>query len=314
MYHFYSEYKIRKIYKREYNIIQTLKQVESKMINYRQNANISDSVERRIEKIVVQGKTPFAEYLFFESKMHGTCISLDGDIQSCESDEKIYHEALVHPAMLSHVNPKTVLIMGGGEGATAREVLAHKSVEKVVMVDIDKEFVELCKEYIPTWGESAFSDERLEVLYMDINEYLATCKEKFDIVIGDLIDVDDWDSPAAFLYGEGLYRTLKPLLNPNAIIATQGGALDTQESQNHKHIRETLGRVFNDVRSYGVIVPSFYHLWGYVIASDDLSVIDKNIIEKFQKSSDGLEFEGLGVESLVNAFTLPLQIEKNIGL
>ena len=284
------------------------------MINYRQNANISDSVERQVENIIAKGKTPFQEYLFFESKMHGVCISLDGDIQSCESDEHMYHEALVHPAMLAHPNPKTVLIMGGGEGATAREVLAHKSVEKVVMVDIDEEFVELCKTHISSWGESAFSDERLEVLYMDINEYLATCSEKFDIVIGDLIDVDDWDSPAAFLYGEGLYKTIKPLLNPNAIIATQGGALDTQESTNHKHIREMMGRVFGDVRSYGVIVPSFYHLWGYVIASDDLSVIDTNLREKFLESAESLDLVGLGVDALVSAFTLPLQIKKNIGI
>ena len=284
------------------------------MLNYRQNANVSDSVERRIEKIIVQGKTPYQEYLFFESKMHGVCISLDGDIQSCESDEHMYHEALVHPAMLAHPNPKRVLIMGGGEGATAREVLAHKSVEKVVMVDIDEMFVALCKEHIPSWGAEAFADERLELLYMDINEYLANSQEKFDVVIGDLIDVDDWDSPAAFLYGEGLYKTLKPLLNPNAIVATQGGALDTQESQNHKHIREMMGRVFKDVRSYGVIVPSFYHLWGYVIASDDLSIVDEGLHEKFVESAVDLNLVGLGVESLVSAFVLPTQIKKNIGL
>jgi len=282
------------------------------MINYRQAANVSDSVEREVENILAKGKTPFQEYLFFESKMHGVCISLDGDIQSCESDEKIYHEALVHPAMLSHPNPKTVLIMGGGEGATAREVLAHKSVTKVVMVDIDEEFVSLCKEHIPSWGASAFNDARLELLYMDINEYLATCSEKFDIVIGDLIDVDDWDSPAAFLYGEGLYRTLKPLLNPNAIIATQGGALDTQESHNHIHIREMMSRVFRDVRSYGMIVPSFYHLWGYVIASDDLSVCDGDIRAHF--ASKDVELEATGVEALASAFHLPNRIKKNILL
>jgi len=285
-----------------------------RMINYRQAANVSDSVEREVQNIIAKGKTPFQEYLFFESKMHGVCISLDGDIQSCESDEGIYHEALVHPALLAHPNPKTVLIMGGGEGATAREVLRHSSIEKVVMVDIDEEFVELCKEHIPAWGASAFNDPRLEVLYMDINEYLASCTQMFDIVIGDLIDVDDWDSPAAFLYGEGLYKTIKPLLNPNAIIATQGGALDTQESTNHKHIREMMGRVFGDVRSYGVIVPSFYHLWGYVIASDDLSIVDKNLNEKFHSSAKELTLDSLGVESLVAAFTLPKQIKKNIGI
>ncbi len=284
------------------------------MLNYKEVVNVSDSIEREIQDVLAQGKTAFAEYLFFESKMHGVCVSLDGDIQSCESDEGIYHEALVHPAMLSHPNPKTVLIMGGGEGATAREVLRHKSVEKVVMIDIDEEFVELCKTHIKSWGESAFNDPRLEVLYMDISEYLATCSEKFDIVIGDLVDVSDWDSPAAFLYGDELYKTIKLHLNLNAIIATQGGVLDTQESTNHKRIREMMGRVFGDVRSYGVIVPSFYHLWGYVMASDDLSIVDKDMSEKFIARSKDVSLDSLGVESLVAAFTLPKQIKKKIGI
>lgn len=284
------------------------------MLSYKQNANMSDSVERRIDNIMVKGKTPFQEYLFFKSKVHGVCISLDGDIQSCESDEHIYHEALVHPAMLSHPSPQTVLIMGGGEGATAREVLAHKSVKKVVMVDIDEEFVKLCKTHIPSWGERAFNDKRLHVLYMDIKEYLLSCSEKFDVVIGDLIDVDDWDSPAAFLYGENLYKSLKPLLNENAIIATQGGALDTQTSTNHKHIREMMRCVFKDVRSYGVIVPSFYHLWGYIIASDNLSVIDHNLEKTFQERAKELDLPATGAKSLACAFTLPNQIKRNIGI
>jgi len=284
------------------------------MITYKEVENVSDSIERGISHIIASGKTAFAEYLFFESKMHGVCVSIDGDVQSCESDEHMYHEALVHPAMLAHANPKTVLIMGGGEGATAREVLAHKSVTKVVMVDIDEEFVSLCKKYIPSWGASAFSDSRLEVLYMDINDYLSETTQSFDIVIGDLVDVDDWDSPVASLYGEVLYERIKKVLNKDGIIATQAGKLDTQESTNHKHIREMMACVFNDVRSYGVIVPSFYHLWGYVIASDDLSVLDTNLSEKFTKSADGLELVGLGIESFITAFILPKQIKKNIGI
>ena len=265
-------------------------------------------------RIIAQGKTAFAEYLFFESELHGVCVSIDGDIQSCESDESMYHEALVHPAMLAHSNPQTVLIMGGGEGATAREILAHNSVTKVVMVDIDEEFVLLCKKHIPSWAKSAFSDPRLEVIYMDIKEYLDTCTEMLDVVIGDLVDVDDWDSPVASLYGETLYKKIKKVLNPKGIIATQAGALDTGESINHKRIREMMSCVFNDVRSYGVIVPSFYSLWGYVIAGDDLSILDTELSQKFTKSAENLELVGLGVESLITAFTLPKLIKKNIGI
>ena len=70
-------------------------------------------------------------------------------MQSCQSDEFVYHESLVHPAMLMHPNPKTVYIGGGGEGSTAREVLRHKSVEKCVMVDIDGDVVEFCRKFLP---------------------------------------------------------------------------------------------------------------------------------------------------------------------
>jgi len=296
-----------------YEVIVLFGEKEKKMMNYRQKANISDSVEREIEKVIVSGRTAFQEYLFFESRMHGTCISLDGDIQSCESDEHMYHEALVHPAMLTHPDPKTVLIMGGGEGATAREVLKYRSVEKVVMVDIDEEFVSLCKTFIPAWGEEAFADSRLEVLYDDINDYIKCCDEKFDIVIGDLIDVDDWESPAAFLYGEDLYKRLKPLLNQNAIVATQGGALDTQKPENHMHIRTVLNKVFKNVRSYGVVVPSFYHLWGYILFSDE-NEISGNLEERFtaRAAREELQLPGLGVQSLINAFDLPAMVSRKL--
>ena len=283
------------------------------MLSYRQKANRSDLVEREIADIIAHGRTPFQEYIFFRSEVHGTCIVLDGDIQSCESDEAIYHEALVHPAILAHPTPETVLIMGGGEGATAREVLRHPGVKKAIMVDIDKEFVDLCRTHIPQWGEAAFADDRLEVHYMDINLYLKETDDRFDVVIGDLIDVADWDSPAAFLYGEKLYRRLKELMNPGAIVATQGGALDTRESVNHKKIRRVMGEVFGEVRSYGVVVPSFYHMWGYVVAGEDLSVIDRNRAETFRKRAESVTLEALGVETLINAFDLPRYIAKNIG-
>jgi len=283
------------------------------MTSYIQDANISDAVERKVEKVLVQGKTAFQEYIFFESKVHGTCISLDGDIQSCESDEAMYHEALVHPAMLSFDKPKTVLIMGGGEGATAREVLKHKSVEKVVMVDIDEEFVNLCKQYVPTWGKEAFEDERLEVLYEDINVYLKNCTDKFDVVIGDLIDVSDWDSPSAFLYGADLYKRLKTHLNPNAIVVTQGGALDASVPINHNRIRKSLKEVFYEISSYGVIVPSFYHLWSFIMASDNLDAL-KDRQELFTQRARSLQLEALGISSLISSFNLPLKIQKNIGI
>ncbi len=285
------------------------------MLKYTQFANVSDSVSREIDKVLAQGKTDFQEFLFFSSKMHGVCIALDGDIQSCESDEATYHEALVHPAVLLHNNPKHVLIMGGGEGATAREVLRHPNVEKVVMVDIDKEFVELCKKLIPNWGKDAFSDPRLEVVYCDIKAYLETHDQHFDVVIGDLVDVHDWNSPVAALYGKTFYSLLKAHMAEDSILATQGGPMVPHDLDGHNRIRKTLQDCFKSVASYGIIVPSFYHLWGFIVASDiTLDVSFRHLISHFSDKIEKMKvkIEATGAETLATAFILSNSITSKI--
>lgn len=279
------------------------------MLSYKQNSNTSDIVEREIDYIIKEGKTPYQSYLFFHSKTNGTCIAIDGDIQSCQRDEAIYHEALVHVAMLLSEKPKNVLIMGGGEGATAREVLKHHEVlEKVVMVDIDEEFVRVCEEFAPSWSDGVFENEKLEVHYMDIKEYLANTDIKFDVVIGDLVDVDDWDGFLATLYNEEFYANLKKVLNKNAILATQGGGLDTIKNQNHKNIKKSLSSAFLHVNTYGVVVPSFYGLWGYVLASDN--ALDVSIFEERLKQRK-INLKAIGNENLKSLFNIPKIIKES---
>ena len=127
-------------------------------------------------------------------------LFLDGVQQSTYYGDAAYHEALVHPAMIAHDNPKRVAIIGGGEGATLREVLKHKSVDEVVMIDIDGELVEMCKEYLPEWNdcsdidasdaESCFDDSRATILYEDAFKYFidAEWDEQFDVIICDALD------------------------------------------------------------------------------------------------------------------------------
>ena len=98
-------------------------------------------------------------------------LLLDGKLQSAEADERVYHECLVHPALLHHPNPKKVFICGGGEGSTAREVLKHKSVEKVVMVDIDRVVCEFCEKHLEDNAET-FKDPRLDLIIDDAKAQL----------------------------------------------------------------------------------------------------------------------------------------------
>lgn len=281
------------------------------MLQYRQQANCGDWVLRDIEAVLASGRTAFQSYLFFRSPSQGVCVALDGDIQSCEADEAIYHEALVHPAMLLHPAPRRVLVMGGGEGATAREVLRHPSVEQVVMVDLDGEFVALCREHLADWNAGVFEDCRLELRHEDINAYLAGENEGFDVAIGDLVDVADWSSPIAALYGRELYERLRKRLSEGAVVSTQAGALATANLEGHARVRDALAQVFRSVSSYGHVVPSFFHLWGYLLAGNvDMPQDPGAWLRLFDARCEerGLELPATGGPALGAAFALPAQV------
>ena len=101
-------------------------------------------------------------------------LVIDGDTQSSQADERIYHEALVHPALASLDDRSEILILGGGEGATLREVLRREDVRRATMVDIDGEVVELAKRYLPEWSAGAFEDPRARVIVV-MSSVISVC-------------------------------------------------------------------------------------------------------------------------------------------
>lgn len=141
----------------------------------------------------------------------GRSLVIDGLIQSCQVDEFVYHESLVHPALLAHPCPKSVYIGGGGEGSTAREVLRHSTVERCVMVDIDEDVVRFCREHLPE-NSAAFSDPRLELIIDDAKAVLEK-SGRFDVIIMDLDDPLE-GGPCYQLYTTEFYQMIKAKLNP----------------------------------------------------------------------------------------------------
>ena len=122
------------------------------------------NVMLKITEVFYSGNTEFQQVEIVESELFGRSLVLDGKTQSTERDEHIYHESLVHPAMAIHENPKQVFIAGGGEGGTLREVLSHRSVEKAVMVDLDPDVVNLCRQYLPKHHQGSFEDQRTTLI------------------------------------------------------------------------------------------------------------------------------------------------------
>ena len=141
----------------------------------------------RVRKVLYSGETAYQKVEVLDSSVFGRSLVLDGKTQSTELDEHIYHESLVHPAMLLHPGPKSVFIGGGGEGGTLREALAHKSVERVTMLDLDQEVVELCRRYLPQHHGGSFDDTRVSLYHQDAREYLASSSETFDVMVMDLV-------------------------------------------------------------------------------------------------------------------------------
>lgn len=223
----------------------------------------------RVLGTLLHSRTQFQDVAIIDTEKFGKLLVLDGETQSAQSDEYIYHEALVHPALTLHPNPRQVLVIGGGEGATLRELLRHPTVERAVMIDIDGELVEQCKVLLPEWHQGAFADPRVELRYEDGFAYVATSADSFDIIIIDICDQTD-DTPAIPLYSEDFYRLLKTRLTTNGILVVQAAELTTADCEHHAGVRTKLRQLFEQVQSYACFVPSFWCEWGFVLATDAL--------------------------------------------
>jgi spermidine synthase len=232
-----------------------------------QQASPSDILARGVTEIVAESNTPYQRCAIWQSDTIGRFILVDGDLQSTEMDLATYHEALVHPAMLCHPHPRRVLICGGGEGTTAREVLRYPSVEKVTMVDIDQEFTALCRQHLPEWSEGVWNDPRFCLVNEDIFTFLEQHSATYDVIIGDLTDRIDEIAPGRSFHSTRFYRTLYDHLAPNGVISTQAAVLVLWDWQNHALIRHNMAEIFPTLRSYRVAIDSFYVSWSFILAS-----------------------------------------------
>ena len=221
----------------------------------------------RIERVHYAGRTEFQDVVIQTGAAFGRSLVLDGKTQSTEADEFAYHEGLVHPAMIAHPAPRSVFVAGGGEGATIREALRHKTVERVVMVDIDSQVVALCRERLPNHHQGAFDDPRVELVHADAYSYLENTDERFDIAIIDVPDPME-AGPAYRLFTREFYAILKSRLTANGVMAAQAGPTGPSFYEHcFSAVANTVGGVFPTVVLSETFIPSFGATWGFIIGS-----------------------------------------------
>jgi len=219
-----------------------------------------------VDKVVASAVTDYHEVLVAETTQFGKCLFIDGKVQSSLYDEHIYHESLVHPALVTARKPAKVLVIGGGEGATVREVLKWKTVADVTMVDLDKDVVELCRTTLPEMSLGAFDDTRLKLVIGEGRRFLEGLEDgSLDVVIVDVTDPSE-GSPSLKLYSQEFYKLAYRKLSKEGVLATQATSV-VHTHYVYRSVLETLKIVFPYVTPLASYIPSFSSLWGFVIGS-----------------------------------------------
>ena len=209
----------------------------------------------------------------------GRCLYMDHKIEFSLRDEFIYHEVLVHPVMLTHPNPRNILIIGGGDGGALREVLKHPSVERVDLVELDPDIVDLFRYRIKEVSQGSFESDKLRMIFMDGRKYVQETNEKYDAVI---VDVNDPRGQAKRLYTKEFYSEVSRILRDDGIMVTH--------SEGIYYTPDAVLRIFSAVKANFRIarlartyVPSFRDEWTFSIGSKLYDPLEADVENEMKK-------------------------------
>ena len=206
----------------------------------------------KIDRVLYQSGDGLQDLIVFENARFGRVLCLDGVVQTTEGDEFVYHEMLTHVPILAHGAAEDVLIVGGGDGGMAREVLKHQAV-RPVMVEIDPDVVEFSKQHLPSLSNGAFDDPRLDLVIADGCKFVKETDKRFDVII---VDSTDPIGPGEVLFTAEFYADCKRCLKPGGVVVTQNGVPFVQPQEVTNSYRR-LGESFADVHFFRAAIPTY---------------------------------------------------------
>jgi spermidine synthase len=213
--------------------------------DYRQSLKIDD--------VLYDNQSDVQHIQVFQNNRFGRVLTLDGVVQTTEGDEFIYHEMLTHVPILAHGAARRVLIVGGGDGGMAREVLRHARIDHVTMVEIDAGVVEFSKTYLPRLSAGAFDDPRLDLVIADGADFMAQSNQHFDVII---IDSTDPIGPGEVLFTNSFYDHTRARLAEGGIMVTQNGVPFMQPDELTGTMR-AFKQLFADWGCYIASIPTY---------------------------------------------------------
>ena len=221
-----------------------------------------------VEEILYKGKSPFQELMVIKNPYYGKMLILDDVVQITERDEFFYHEMLTHIVMHAHPGPKKVIVIGGGDGGVVREVLKHKTIEKVYFVEIDEEVINVSRKFFPDVS-SGVGDPRVEIKIMDGADFVA--RQKTADIDALIIDSTDIIGFARTLFSPEFFTGVKNCLSAQGMFVTH-----TESLHFHKdmviEIQEALKKIFPLVDLYTTPIATYPgNWWAFAVASKGVS-------------------------------------------
>lgn len=263
----------------------------------------------RVLETLFSEQSPYQKVDVVRTAGHGVMLFLDGLAMLSERDEFVYHDMIAHVPLFTHPNPKRVLIIGGGDGGTAREVLRHAGIEHVVMVEIDGMVVDVSRKYLQRTACS-LDDSRLELRIEDGIKYMAETRERFDVI---LIDSTDPIGPAQPLFGSAFYKEVRRVLREDGVVVAQGESPFYMVAD-QVNILESIKANFARVNLYNysnLCYPG--GLWSFAYGSNGLHPLKDFDPKRVQASR--LSFEYYNPDIHRAAFALPqFQKEKHLAI
>ncbi len=206
----------------------------------------------RIKNVLCHYRSKFQEIAIFETEKLGRMLVLDGITMLTEFDEYAYHEMIVHVPLLVHPQPEDILVIGGGDGGTVREILKHPEVKKIHVCELDEEVVNACRKYIPSLG-SSFDDKKVTLYYEDGAKFVTEHPSSYDIII---VDSTDPIGPGQILFQRKFYEDMNSALKPGGIVVTQCESIYL-----HGHVISGVAsfarEIYPNVSYYYTMVPTY---------------------------------------------------------
>ena len=264
----------------------------------------------RIKSFLYEEKSEFQHMQLVDTHEYGKMLLLDGIVQTTEKDEFIYHEMMAHIPVISHPEPKDILIIGGGDGGVLREVLKHPGVKRADMVEIDPDVVTFSKMHLPSISDGAFENVKTNLIFDDGAEFVKKTDRRYDVVI---VDSPDPIGPAKVLFGQMFYENIHNILKPGGIMVRQTGSTHMQVEE-QKTAYDLLKNIYRCVSFYVFVVPTYVGgFFSSVFGSDSINPreFDKETMQK-KVDEAGLETKYYNPGIHMGAFMLPSFLEGNI--